>query len=570
MTILVVGGAGMFGSRLVDGILATMDVDVVIAGRSKTRLAERVAILRRRFGPERIRFATLDSQTVTALALKAIRARVVVDAAGPYQTSNFSLAQAAIAAGLDYVDLADARAFVAAFPLKLDETARAANVLAVTGMSSTPALSHAVLDHLTTGWRRIDRVDVGISPGSRVRMGRSVMQAVLSWVGQPVRVFENGGWRTRPGWSGHVTRIMPDLGRRRFALAETADLDCLIARYRPVDAGVFRAGLELPLFHWSVAALSFLPRLGLVRALSPLAPVLGALARAFAPLGTDRGVMLVEALGRNAEDRPVAARWTLRAEAGDGPSVPTLPALALLRRLCQDRASLGHGARIGAGLLTLEEISAEFPRLALATATERTFLLSPLQKALADRLLEAPQAVRQAHSSGPVARFAGTAAVEGAATRLAALVGRLFGFPQQAAAVPVQVVMRLEADGSETWSRDFGGRRFSSRLMPIAPGYVSERFGPFTFTVRVETTARDLTMEVVGWRLGPLPLPGWLCPRSKARETMTAEGMLAFDVPIRLPLIGQAVRYQGALTRVNPTSDERSPASPSPPGGAPP
>ena len=73
----------------------------------------------------------------------------------------------------------------------------------------------------------------------------------------------------------------------------------------------------------------------------------------------------------------------------------------------------------------------------------------------------------------------------------------------------------------------------------------------------VETTARDLTMEVVGWRLGPLVLPGSLCPRSKARETMTPEGMLAFDVPIRLPLIGQVVRYKGALSLVKETSDGR-------------
>ena len=52
------------------------------------------------------------------------------------------------------------------------------------------------------------------------------------------------------------------LGRRRFALTETPDLDLIPARYAPRDAALFMAGLELPLmqrgmeFVGSIAALA--------------------------------------------------------------------------------------------------------------------------------------------------------------------------------------------------------------------------------------------------------------------------------------------------------------------------
>ena len=178
----------------------------------------------------------------------------MIDAAGPFQGADLSFARACIAAGVDYLDLADGRDFVAAFPA-LDADARAAGVRAVTGASSTPAITHAALDEMTRGWTRIDSIRAGISPGNRAPRGRSVVEAILSWTGAPVRVFENGEWRTRPGWSGTRKRQVAGLGRRRFALAETPDLDLLPVRYAPREEAVFMAGLELGLLHRGLGVL---------------------------------------------------------------------------------------------------------------------------------------------------------------------------------------------------------------------------------------------------------------------------------------------------------------------------
>jgi saccharopine dehydrogenase-like NADP-dependent oxidoreductase len=92
---------------------------------------------------------------------------------GPFQHGDLRLAHAAIAAGIHYIDLADARALVAGFAA-LDPAARQAGVVALAGASWTPALSNAVLDRMTAGWRCVDRVEIAISPGNRAPRGLSV------------------------------------------------------------------------------------------------------------------------------------------------------------------------------------------------------------------------------------------------------------------------------------------------------------------------------------------------------------------------------------------------------------
>ncbi|HYM73720.1 MAG TPA: hypothetical protein VET89_12110, partial [Stellaceae bacterium] len=59
--VLVVGGAGAFGSLLVDGLIATTGFDAVIAGRDLARAEARAAAL-----GSRARAVRLDTARVTA------------------------------------------------------------------------------------------------------------------------------------------------------------------------------------------------------------------------------------------------------------------------------------------------------------------------------------------------------------------------------------------------------------------------------------------------------------------------------------------------------------------------
>ncbi len=365
--VLLIGGAGAFGFRLAEGLCATSDLAVLIAGRDLTRAQSAAARLNALHPGCAVEAVRLDATTLSAKTIRGLGAWTVVDAAGPFQAAAPRVARAAIAAGCHYVDIADARDFVAAFPA-LDAQARDANVLAVSGASSTPALSQAVLDDLLRGWQRIDGIEIALSPGNRQPRGLSVVQAILARAGQPVRVFRNGAWSHVAGMGLLVRRRMPGLGRRWLFLVDTPDLDLVVQRLAPRKDAIFRAGIELGFLHLGIWALSRLVAAGLLRSLLPFAQPLRRIADWFRAFGSGRGGMTVSADGIDCNGRGVTAVWSLVADEEDGPNIPVLPALALLRVLAANGIDR-TGALPCAGLLSLAAIAHEFARFRIVTRT---------------------------------------------------------------------------------------------------------------------------------------------------------------------------------------------------------
>lgn len=552
----MVGGAGAFGARLVAGLAATTDLSVIVAGRDLAK-AQAVA---RTVPDGRGRAIRLDATRVEAAALRALGAVVVADAAGPFQGGAPVLARAAIEAGLPYLDLADGRDFVAGFPT-LDTAARAKGVVALTGASSTPALSNAALDALTEGWRSVETVRVAIVPGNRAPRGLSVMRAILSYAGQPVRVLRAGAWQSRPGW-GLLSRIaVPGLGRRFASLCETPDLDILPARFPALRTALFRAGLELPALHLGLSLASLPVRWRLLPSLVPFAKPFLAMAGWLDRFGSDRGGMSVEAVGRDAFGRPARAVWSLVAEAGDGPFVPTLPALAAIRRLTDPAAApIPPGARACVGVLPLAAIEAEMARLAIRTRRDRDHPVPLFERVLGVGFARMPEAVRALHGSVGDGAFRGRAEVLRGRGPLVALVAGLFRLPPAMEDGPIRVAMEPDPDaGAERWTRRFPSRRFSSRMRLAGPdgsGRVREWFGPFAMDLAITAWADGLDMTVTGWRLGPLPLPRALRPTTRASERVDAQGRFRFDVALFLPLVGLLVHYRGWLVRCDDREEE--------------
>jgi hypothetical protein len=536
--VVIVGGAGVFGRRLAEGLHASTSAYIILAGRSLARAQQAAVDLGT---PEAI---ALDRDTATADDIRALRADLIIDAAGPFQGADLRFARAVIEAGANYIDLADARDFVATFP-SLDAFARKHGVAAITGASSTPALTHAVLDQLRAGWRRLDSVRAGIAPANQMDRGAAVMKAILTWVGAPVRVFEGGAWRERVGWSDCGLFDVPKLGRRRFALTEVPDLDLIPARYTPRETALFMAGLELPLMQRGMEFVAALRRWRIIPNPVRLAEPLRHAGNLLLPFGSDRGGMIVEALGRDAEDRPVFVRWSMFAPNGQGPYTPTFAALLMAQRFIAD-APPPPGARPCVGMLTLDEFEPVFTRHGFSTQIDVTPLQSPFETALGAAFETLPPAVRAAHRAGPVTRLRGEGRVQGATSPLARLAARLFGMPRSAERIPVQVTMRLSSN-QETWTRRFGDRRMESRLRAVASGIVRESFGPFGFDMKLSVADGVLSMTIIGWRIGPIPLPGVLAPRSTATESADDQGRFRFDVPIALPLIGRLTHYSGWL-----------------------
>ncbi|HEY2660899.1 MAG TPA: saccharopine dehydrogenase [Caulobacteraceae bacterium] len=366
--VLLLGATGVFGSRLAAMLADMPGLELVLAARGLEALTDLKRALEVRGARARLSVQTFDRRRPEDLA--TLRPWLLIDAAGPFQDSDYGLALATVRAGAHYIDLSDGRAFVAGFHEAVHAAALQAGVLAVTGASSTPALSHAALGELVQGWRRLDRVAVVISPGGQTPRGLSVVQAILSYVGRPIGVFRGGGWRRAPGWSGLRQVYMPGLGARWASICETPDLDLLPQRFKIREEALFLAGLDPPVMHFGLVLLSLLVRARLVRSLRPFARLLRVLAGVLTPLGSDRGGMIVEAEGLDMDAAPIRARWALWAEANAGPNTPAAPAAALVRKLLEEREPRVGGFDC-AGFLSLGEIVRELETLPIHYQTDQ-------------------------------------------------------------------------------------------------------------------------------------------------------------------------------------------------------
>ena len=358
--VLLIGASGVFGSRLAERLAIERDVALTLAGRR----VEPLEAVRAAIGGGAVR--SLDRDLVEPRELFGYD--LVIDAAGPFQASGTRLVEAAIAAGVDYLDLADGRDWVVGFEARFDAAAKAAGVSLVTGASSIPALSHAVIDELVAGWSAIDTIKIGIFPGNRAPRGRAVVEAILSYAGKPVRVWSDGAWRAQWGWGGLKRVDAGPAGKRWASICDTPEQELLVARYQPRRSAEFHAGMELSLLHLGLTTLSLPVRRGWVKSLRPWSGALLTMAQWLLPFGSDKGAMLVEAEGANASGQPVAATWRLNAGANRGPYVPVLAAVALVRK-ARDGAGSAPGARTAAGLLTLDKFAADLEELRIASVT---------------------------------------------------------------------------------------------------------------------------------------------------------------------------------------------------------
>ena len=351
-TVVVLGGYGNFGRRIVAALAADREYRVVVAGRDVRRaaaVADEIGL-----GVEPV---AIDCQSPDLAAqLRRLRASLVIHTAGPFQGQSYTTARACIEARAHYVDLADGRAYVCGIEA-LDGPARHNDTLVVSGASSLPALSCAVVDALRAHFSSIESIEIGISSGARPP-GRATMEGVFGYVGRPFAQWRDGAWRKTYGWQDLVRRRYPDpVGARWLAACDVPDLELFPRRYAPVRTVVFRAGVGTAIGTLTVWAASWLVRAGLMKTMVPLVSCLHRTALAVGRFGSNWSAMHVALRGLDSGAAPLSRTWMLLAGSDHGPFIPCFPAIALARKLLRDELR-ARGAQPCVGLLTVEEILA--------------------------------------------------------------------------------------------------------------------------------------------------------------------------------------------------------------------
>ncbi|MBC7685666.1 MAG: saccharopine dehydrogenase [Bdellovibrionales bacterium] len=360
MITIVLGGYGNFGARISRALANSTGIELIIAGRD---LASATA-LAHELGATTARIDASDPKL--SQVLRDLGAGLVIHTAGPFQAQNYAVPLAVAEAGANYIDLADGRRFVCDFPTALDAQFRQQGRMAISGASTVPALSSAVVDTLTQGWRAVTDIDFCIAPAQTAPRGVATMAAVLSYCGAPIEVWQGGQWTTQYGWASPVkvdyARLTPRLG----SLCDIPDLELFPARYPGVQSVMFRAALELGISQRGMAMIGALRRMGVIPKPERMAAFLNRSADVLDMFGSALGGMVVRVRGTDADGAATARAWHIAADDDHGPEIPCMAAILLARRIAAGTLA-DPGAYTSTSMLALADFAPEFAKWNMVT-----------------------------------------------------------------------------------------------------------------------------------------------------------------------------------------------------------
>ena len=347
--VLIIGGYGNFGSYIARALAAEPGIRLLVAGRSLDKANRFVSQLRAAAEPEPV---ALDISADITATLAATRPDILIHTTGPFQTQGYAVAQACLRQRCHYIDLADARGFVAGIG-RFDQEARQKGLLIVSGASSVPCLTAALIDDYRPRFASLQNIDYGITAAQQTNRGLATLSAILSYVGKPFTTLIDGRRARVYGWQGLHAVNYPRLGRRLFGCCDVPDLELFPERYAGLRTLRFAAGTEIRLLHLGLWLISWLVRARALSSLEAWAPKLLRLAFLFDAFGSGRSGFHMFLSGVGHDGMAKSERFFMIAGSGHGPYIPCMPAILLAKALASGEVS-ASGARACLDLIDLE------------------------------------------------------------------------------------------------------------------------------------------------------------------------------------------------------------------------
>jgi len=348
--VLIIGGYGNFGQFIAGKLVTESKIQLIIAGRDAKKASKLAQSL---IAKNSVEYARLDINSGFLDALATINPDLVIHTSGPYQGQGYHVAQACISQGCHYVDLADAREFVAGIRA-LDQQAKQKQVLICSGASSVPCLTGAIIDHYINEFEILESVDYGITTAQKTNRGLATTSAVLSYAGKSFMTLINGRKQRIYGWRDLKLRRFWGLNNRLLGNCEIPDLEIFPSRYAGLKNIRFQAGLELKFLHLMLWALSGLVKMKLFPSLQSLAPSLLKIAKLFDWAGKDDSGFFMMLSGIDHSGKQKEILFELVAHQGDGLFIPSMPAIIMAKKFANEHVSM-IGATPCLDLISLDE-----------------------------------------------------------------------------------------------------------------------------------------------------------------------------------------------------------------------
>ncbi|WP_277758141.1 saccharopine dehydrogenase NADP-binding domain-containing protein [Pseudomonas sp. A34-9] len=352
--VMVVGGYGNFGSIVCRHLALMPDIGLVLSGRDPHKLQRKVDELNNQSGNVCEGWCGDAMGGEFKSALRALNIQLVVHTGGPFQGQSYALAESCIDAGVNYCDLADCRTFVNGIGI-LDARAKQAGVAILSGCSSVPTLSSAIIDEQRQHFSRIDSIEHGISSSAKMP-GLSTIEGVLAYAGKPIKQLKNGKVHEVSGWLDLTLRKMPQMGTRLLANVDVPDMDIFAHRYGAQTLS-FKAGAGLKLGGIANGLLAQALKVGLVRDHALWAARLHRLGMRFERFGDGKSAMYIDVQGLGVDGKPLSMTAQLTALNDKGPEIPSCAAVALATKMAQGYTP-PSGARPCVGEISVAEYMA--------------------------------------------------------------------------------------------------------------------------------------------------------------------------------------------------------------------
>jgi hypothetical protein len=554
MKIIVLGGYGIFGGRLCHLLATDPRLVIFVAGRSYNGAEAFCRSLPPGAAREPLAF---DRDKDINQKIQQVQPDLIIDASGPFQaygSNPYRLVEACLANGVNYMDFADGSDFVKGI-CRFDEQAKSKNLFVLSGVSSFPVLTAAVVRRLSSDLDKIKSIRGGIAPSPYAGVGMNVVRAISAYAGKPVRLVRNGQPTFVPALTEGMRYTISPPGRlplnsTYFSLVDVPDLQVLPELWPELENIWMGAGPVPEVLHRMLNSLAWLVRLRILPSLSPFAPLFFRVINILR-WGEHRGGMFVEIEGFKRDGAKITRSWHLLAEGNDGPFIPCMALQAVIMRTLDGNRPVA-GARPASKDLELDDYERLFERRTIFTG-QRESVTDNSARSIFKTLLGTawsalPSAIQDMHDSEGNLRMAGVAMVERGKGWLARFIAILFQFPADGDDVVIDVLIKKSA-GSETWIRTFAGRSFSS-VISLGRGrsdnLLSERFGLFSFDLALVVDNGILRFVVRRWKLWRIPLPSAWAPCGDSYEC-SRNGRFCFDIEIRHSLAGLIVKYSGSL-----------------------
>ncbi|MBB4865342.1 saccharopine dehydrogenase-like NADP-dependent oxidoreductase [Pseudomonas nitritireducens] len=336
MKALVLGAAGHYGRMICEQLQRIPGVEVIAAGRNEAKVA---AVASQLDIPHGYLDATDDRLTHL---LEDWGINLVINATGPFQTLDPSVALHCIEARCYYVDIADTRSYVKAIE-RLNERAVANNVTILTGMGLA-AVNCAVIEYMAAEFSKVEAIQMGYS-SSGIVPGAASFNGALSQCGLPVHQIEGGTAFTYTAMHGRNWRYFGrDFAKRGLINADAPEVEALKLRFNPSTVRFqkgYSAFPQNPLI-W----LAKLVKFGFLSSAAPFAGIVRKLARWVQPISGKKSGLFVDLEGRDYQDRQVERTFEIHFEQG-GEEILISPVIAYVKNLMQNDLVPPPGAYAG-------------------------------------------------------------------------------------------------------------------------------------------------------------------------------------------------------------------------------